>query len=200
MRIDEALDTMERLWPGTFTEAKRDYWERSYAKHLTPGPNLQVALDRCIEEMGPGRKSPPKPADIAKHYPADPANESTYKPDNRAWADKMNLGTFGHDAVRAEPSYCRELYVWALDNPGLMPSLEDVAEFRRAAVSFAESFAHIKAGRMPDGNPIPDAPRMRFGRQMGKSMIVVMFQAAVNMEAREGQLWREHVKGCGICR
>ncbi len=90
MLIDQLMERLDDEYPGSFTTPEKlRRWTERYAKHLKPGPNLQTAVESCIQSFGPGRKSPPKPEDIAKHYPGESvAGERKFKLDMRKFLNE----------------------------------------------------------------------------------------------------------------
>ncbi len=83
MQINQLMERLDAEYPGSFTTRdKLERWTERYAERLKPGPNLETAVESCIRSLGPGRKSPPKPEDIAKFYPGETvAGERAFKLD-----------------------------------------------------------------------------------------------------------------------
>jgi hypothetical protein len=150
LKIDDLLSRLASMFPNA--TGYLSGWARVYRENLPEGPRLQTAFDRCMAEWT--RSSPPKPAEIAKHVPADkpasernqgaPAYDLHNKREDRCWAEKVMRGKPG--AAACERGFARELLIWAERNPGRWPDDRMLAHLEQEQRNHERRARQMNAG------------------------------------------------------
>ncbi len=180
MLIDQLMDRLDSEYPGSFTTPEKlERWTARYAERLKPGPNLETAVESCIQALGPGRKSPPKPEEIAKHYPGETvASSRTFRLDfkkfleqsrDEEWdANQRIVELYGNPKAAGPLIEGRCLSCWMADENRWMDLLHDSLRLRieryvklklanEDGFGSAENVAQAKGRIMPTLEDVMDA-------------------------------------------
>lgn len=169
MTVDEVLADLGRRFPKHVELLKA--WAPTYRRKLSGfNPSTIEALYvRTVDDWPhPG---PPKAVEILKEIRPDEEQQVPPKrPTRHAWAEKVMRLPEGKIAIR--DGCARELWMWALKNPGQVPGADVLADCAEATARFHRRLDDLEAGstKLPSGT--------------GGMAVVKAGQAMLDFEAR----------------
>lgn len=151
------------------------------------GDRLERAMVECLARWN--RVRCPWPEDIAKCLPPpEVEKQDRHAPDRYDWAALVMRSDDGQIAIR--DGYARELYLWAVANPGRIVTADTLAACAEGELRFRRALAAF-AGDLKGRVGALDRMNARHFQHVAPCAALCALEAGNMMRAKESQLARE---------